>query len=460
MRVGLNTNLVFLIVLALLSAGCCCLTTDRISTTTPTSTPTYAPVTNPSEAVTTSTSESPTTAAVISTPTQTYTLSGNTGGAETLSISVLDVGQGDSILIQTPNGKTMLVDAGDSDAGSRIVSVLRNRGVASLDVAVASHAHADHIGGYQAVLSTFPVGVFYDSGYPATSATFERLLNTIDQKNIQFVTPTRGQTIDIDPSVRIDVLSPDGNSRGEIHDNMLVLRLSYGTFSALLTGDMPDSLEDDIASPLRPTTVLKVGHHGSRTSSSAAFLNRIKPQVAIISVGAGNSYGHPTADALQRLRNVGATVYRTDQSGSVTISTDGNSYTVATDRNGGSAGTAPAASVATTQKQATRSTVAAVVPVSSSAVAITAVDLKGETVTITNSGSSTANLAGWRLTDEGAKHSYTFSGTSLPSGGSITIASGTGSGEIKWTGANVWNNDGDTAYLYDGSGNLVSQRRG
>jgi len=241
---------------------------------------------------------------------------------------------------------------------------------------------------------------------------------------------------------------------------MLVLRLSYGTFSALLAGDMPDSLEDEIASSLSPTTVLKVGHHGSRTSSSATFLNVIRPQVAIISVGAGNSYGHPTAETLQRLRNVGATVYRTDQSGTVTISTDGNTYTVVTERTGGSAGTAPSASVATTQKQTTRSTVAAVAPVSSSAVAITAVDLKGETVTITNSGSSPVNLAGWILTDEGAKHSYTFSGTSLPSGGSVTIASGTANGDIKWTSANVWNNDGDTAYLYDSSGNLVSQRRG
>jgi beta-lactamase superfamily II metal-dependent hydrolase len=349
----------------------------------------------------------------------------------------------------------MLVDAGDSDAGPRIVSALRSRGVSSIDAAVASHAHADHIGGYQTLLSTFPVGVFYDAGYPSTSATYERLLLTIEQKDIRYVAPTRGQTIALDPAVRIEVLSPDGSGRGEIHDNMLVLRLSYGTFSALLTGDMPSTLEQDIGASLRPTTVVKVGHHGSRTSTSTSFLNVVRPKVAVISVGAGNSYGHPTAEVLQRLKNVGATTYRTDQSGTVTVSSDGTTYTVTTARSGGAA-----VPVATTLRQTTRGPSAPVAAPGSSSVAITAVDLKGETVTITNGGTSTAGLSGWKLTDQGAKHTYSFTGTSLPPGGSVVVASGPASGDVKWTTANVWNNDGDTAYLYDSSGALVSQKRG
>ena len=131
--------------------------------------------------------------------------------AGTLKVSVLDVGQGDSILIQSPAGKTMLIDAGDTDAGSRVVADLKARGVTSLDAAVASHAHADHIGGYQAVLSQFSVGTFYDSGYPSTSFIYENLLTTIDQKNITFIPPTAGQTIDLDPSVVMgayEVISP------------------------------------------------------------------------------------------------------------------------------------------------------------------------------------------------------------------------------------------------------------
>ncbi len=403
------------------------------------------------------TNSTPATATVSSTPAPTYTVGGTTT-AGTLRVSVLDVGQGDSILIQSPAGKTMLVDAGDTDAGSRVVAGLKARGVTSLDAAVASHAHADHIGGYQAVLSQFSVGTFYDSGYPSTSSIYENLLTTIDKKNIKFITPTAGQTIDLDPDVRIDVLSPDGKNTGEIHDNMLVLRLSYGSTSFLLTGDMPDTLEKQIASSFKPTTVLKVGHHGSRTSSSAAFLTAIKPEVAIISVGAGNSYGHPTGEALGRLQTVGAKVYRTDQAGTVTVTTDGNTYTVATDKTGGSApvqvpATAAAAPVAVTQQQSS-------MPASSGSVSITSLDLKGETVTISNTGLSPVNMAGWKLTDEGAKHSYTFTGTTVPAAGSVTIASGTATGDIKWKSDNVWNNDGDTAYLYDGSGRLVSQKRG
>ena len=399
---------------------------------------------------------------VASTPAPTYAAGGTTGGsspagAGTLRVSVLDVGQGDSILIQSPGGKTMLVDAGDSDAGPTVVAALRARGITSLDAAAASHAHADHIGGYATVLSQFPVGRFYDSGYATASSTYERLLTTIDEKNIRYSTPTAGQTIDLDPAVRIDVLSPDATPSKEIHDDMLVLRLSFGKVSFLLAGDMAEDLEARIASSLRPTTVLKVGHHGSRTSTSTAFLNAIRPEVAIISVGAGNSYGHPTSQALGRLQAVGAKVYRTDQAGTVTVSTDGNTYTVTTERTGSSTQALP---VATTQRPASSVRTTAPASPGAGAVAITALDLKGETVTVTNGGTSAVSLAGWRLTDEGAKHAYTFAGTTLPAGGSVTIASGDGSGDIKWKNANVWNNDGDTAYLYNAAGSLVSTRKG
>jgi len=213
----MRTSLVLLSLLlcGLLIAGC----TSPSTTTTASGTPT-------TQSTTTDTSAP---ISITSTPAATYTVGGTTATAGTLRVSVLDVGQGDSILIQSPGGKTMLVDAGDTDAGSRVVADLKARGVTSLDAAVASHAHADHIGGYQAVLSLFSVGTFYDSGYPSTSSIYENLLTTIDQKNIKFITPTAGQTIDFDPAVRVDVLSPDGSNKGEIHDNMLVLRLSYGS---------------------------------------------------------------------------------------------------------------------------------------------------------------------------------------------------------------------------------------
>jgi competence protein ComEC len=422
---------------------------------------TYSPNTTQATPATTTGTTAP--VSVSSTPAATYIVGGTTAGttAGTLRVSVLDVGQGDSILIQSPAGKTMLIDAGPSDAGSRVVADLKAKGITSLDAAVASHGDADHIGGYQAVLSQFPIAHFYDPGYPDTTSTYEKLLTTIDQKSIKYTTPTAGQTIDLDPTLTIDVLSPDGKNVGGTNDNMLVLRLSYGRTSFLLAGDMPDTLEQRILSTLQPTMVLKVGHHGSKTSSSAAFLNVIKPEVAIISVGAGNSYGHPSAETLTRLQAVGAKVYRTDMAGTVMVTTDGNTYTVATDKTEGSAPVQVAATAAAQAAASVAVTIQSSVPASSSgSVSITALDLTGEKVTITNTGSSPVSLTGWTLTDEGAKHSYTFAGTTVPAAGSVTVTSGTATGDIKWKSDNVWNNDGDTAYLYNGSGQLVSQKKG
>lgn len=393
---------------------------------------------------------------VASTPVPTYTAGGSTGG-NTLRVSVLDIGQGDAILVQTPAGRTMLVDAGDADAGPGVVAALRERDISVLDAAVATHAHADHIGGFRAVFARLPVGRFYDAGYPATSATYEEMLTMIDEQDYRYSTPTRGETIDLDPAVRIDVLAPDGQNAGEIHDNMLVLRLSYGRTSFLLTGDMSAGLERDLASTGATvgSTVLKVAHHGSRSSSTTAFLEAVDPEVAVISVGGGNPYGHPTGEVLLRLAAVGSTVYQTDQSGTVTVSSDGTRVAVATER---SAPSVPPLALPTLA--ATPTPPAPTIPPGSSPVAITALNLRGETVTVTNGGSSPACLDGWRLTDEGANHVYTFAGTTLPAGGSVTLATGSAAGDVRWKSDNVWNNDGDTAYLYDAAGRLVSTREG
>ena len=182
---------------------------------------------------------------VASTPAPTYTAGGSTGGG-TLRVSVLDIGQGDAVLVQTPAGRTMLVDAGDADAGPAVVAALRERDITVIDAATATHAHADHIGGFRAVFARFPVGRFYDAGYPSTSATYEEMLTTIDEQDYRYRTPTRGETIDLDPAIRVDVLAPDGRNAGEIHDNMLVLRLSYGRTSFLLAGDMSAGLEREL----------------------------------------------------------------------------------------------------------------------------------------------------------------------------------------------------------------------
>jgi competence protein ComEC len=437
--------LVSLIVCAILIAGC----------TAPPAGPGPAPTVQATAAPAETASVTAPTAAVSASPTPPPTFP---AGARTLRVSVLDVGQGDAVLVQSPNGRTMLVDAGDADAGPAVVAALRERDIGVLDAAVATHAHADHIGGFGAVFARFPVGRFYDAGYPSTSATYEEMLTTIDEQDYQYRTPTQGETIDLDPAVRIDVLAPDGQNAGEIHDNMLVLRLSYGRTSFLLAGDMSAGLERELVSTgaTVESTVLKVAHHGSRSSSTAAFLAAVDPEVAVISVGGENPYGHPTGEVLLRLAAVNATVYETGQSGTVTVSSDGARVTVATERIAPSALPLVLPTFAATRPRSTaKPTVAAPGPV-----AITSLNLRGETVTVTNRGPTPANLTGWRLTDEGPNHVYTFAGTTLPAGGSVTLATGTATGEIRWKSDNVWNNDGDTAYLYDAAGRLVSTREG
>lgn len=393
---------------------------------------------------------------VASTPVPTCT-AGDSTGAATLRVSVLDIGQGDAVLVQTPGGRIMLVDAGDADAGPEVVAALRERDIGVLDAAVATHAHADHIGGFKAVFARLPVGRFYDAGYPSTSAMYKEMLTTIDEQDYRYSTPTRGETIDLDPAVRIEVLAPDGRNAGEIHDNMLVLRLSYGRTSFLLTGDMSAGLERELVltGATVESTVLKVAHHGSRSSSTTTLLRAVDPKIAVISVGGGNPYGHPTGEVLLRLAAVGSTVYQTGQSGTVTVSSDGTRVAVATER---SAPSVPPLALPTLA--ATPTPPAPTIPPGSSPVAITALNLRGETVTVTNGGSSPVNVDGWRLTDEGSNHVYTFAGTPLGAGGSVTLATGSAAGDVRWKSDNVWNNDGDTAYLYDAAGRLVSTREG
>lgn len=262
----------------------------------------------------------------------------NTPGTGNMTITAFDVGQGTSVLVTTPGGKSLLVDASDADHGPRLSDDIRLTGTYTLDGAVATHSHADHIGGYQKILAQIPIMRFYDSGYPGTSATYEKMLTTIKGKvrsgDMTFTAPTAGSAIDLgDANVTIAVLTPDGKNRGDIHDNMLTIRVTYRDVSCLFAGDMEDDLEQTVVASGAPieSEILIVGHHGSSTSSSTPFLTVVDPEVAIISVGADNSYGHPDAGTLKRLVATGATIYRTDEDGTITVTTDGSSYTVRTE---------------------------------------------------------------------------------------------------------------------------------
>ncbi|WP_245546327.1 lamin tail domain-containing protein [Methanomethylovorans hollandica] len=356
-----------------------------------------------------------------------------------LTVHFIDVGQGDSILLEY-GGKTMLIDAGENNMGYTVSAFLRERKISSLDYVVATHPHADHIGGMLTTLNNYPVGQFIDSGYPHTSKTYENMLMAIDAQNILFHVAERGETINLAPGTEIRVLNPKKEQSEELNENSVVLKITHGDVSFLLMGDAGLEAEENIMAAGYDVDVdiLKVGHHGSTSASGYEFISAVSPDISVIEVGAGNDYGHPHANILQRLQGA-STVYRTDYDGTITITTDGSRYTVTTEKTG-SSGTS------------TTST-------SEDAVYISDLDLRNEFVIITNPGSSTVDLTGWKIKDEGNKHTYTFPYFQLESGATVTIYTSKGldsKTKLYWGSGNpFWNNDGDTASLYDSNGNLV-----
>ncbi len=248
-----------------------------------------------------------------------------------LTVHFIDVGQGDSILVRYDN-KSMLIDGGRPDAGPVLALYLKKEGVSTVDIMVSTHPHADHIGGLLTVLREFPVKRVVDSGQPHTSRTYEKYLTLIDEKNIPYHVAERGQYINLSPAVTIEVLSPPASGLGEdLNENSIVLKISYGNVSFLLMGDAGFTAEKDLMTTHQSlnSTVLKVGHHGTKYATSRAFLRDVEPKISVIEVGS-NKYGHPAPETLKRLKDIGSKVYRTDINGDIVIATDGTTYSVTT----------------------------------------------------------------------------------------------------------------------------------
>lgn len=244
----------------------------------------------------------------------------------------LDVGQGDAIVIETPADAVMLVDGGEPWAGEEVVvPYLRRLGIRKLDMVVMTHPHYDHIGGLIPVLQSFAVKQILADGQIHTSRTYEDLLHLIDRKNIPFRLARAGDKVEIAGLDEVQILGPDEPFLPGLNNNSVVLRLRYGSVTVLLTGDIEREAEKRILSsglPVR-STILKVAHHGSRSSSSKSFLKKVLPRLAVIQVGRDNPYGHPHPATLQALEEVtGHQVLRTDILGTIVIAIDGRSYRI------------------------------------------------------------------------------------------------------------------------------------
>jgi competence protein ComEC len=247
-----------------------------------------------------------------------------------LTVHFLAVGQGDAAVLRTPNGHWMVIDGGPlemgSDAGRRVVvPFLRRRGVTELSLAVASHGDADHLGGLPAVIETFPPDVVLEPGQPLPRPLYLEFLADVEASGAEWRAGRKGDRFTLD-GVTVEVLHPDSAwmARGlDANENSLVLRVTYGDVRFVFPGDAGILMEHTVTATVGRATVLKVGHHGSATATSDAWLAAMAPSVAIVSVGRNNRYGHPSPDVIARLDARGVRVLRTDAQGLITLSTDG-----------------------------------------------------------------------------------------------------------------------------------------
>ncbi|UMV46890.1 MBL fold metallo-hydrolase [Paenibacillus macerans] len=258
------------------------------------------------------------------------TADGDSG--HSLRVIFLDVGQGASQLLIGPSGETMLIDAGNNSEEQRMLDYLREYGVTRLDIVIGTHPDADHIGGLDRVIENVDVGQIYMPKISSNTKTFESLLRAIRGKGLKVKTAKAGLSLDWDEQVRVDMIAPVATTDDK--NNMsAVVKVSYGDTSFLLTGDAERESEEamiESGADLR-ADVLLVGHHGSKSSTSPRFLDRVRPEYAVIQVG-DNSYGHPTKTVLDRLAKQRIQVYRNDLQGTVEIDSDGRELQILTER--------------------------------------------------------------------------------------------------------------------------------
>ena len=258
---------------------------------------------------------------------------------EGLTVHFIDVGQADCALLEC-DGEYMLIDGGNREDGQLVVSYLEQQGVEELAYVVCTHAHEDHVGGLPSVLAVYPTAAVYAPTKTYSSNVFDDFVYYTDQQGLEITIPGVGETFSLGETT-LTVLGPT-QSYPDPNNTSIVLRADYGSTSFLFTGDMETDAENDMLdywetnSSIFHVDVLKVGHHGSNTSTGYRFLNEVDPTYGVISVGAGNSYGHPHEEPMSRLNQAGVTLFRTDELGHVIAASDGTEITFTWNNQSGS----------------------------------------------------------------------------------------------------------------------------
>lgn len=254
---------------------------------------------------------------------------------DNLKIYYLDVGQADSILISN-NNENMLIDGGNNNDGPKIVKYFKELGITDFKYIIGTHPHEDHIGGLDDVINNFNVNVIFIPEVITTTRTFEDLLDSIDRRNLTFSIPEISSTMTLGDATMKVIYS--GTNSEDLNNSSVIVKLTYKRTSYLFTGDASSKIEKQILTKDIKADVLKVGHHGSKYSTSDAFLKRVNPKYAIISVGKNNSYGHPHQKTIDTLNKYDIKIYRTDEDGTILLTSNGydiNITNINTDTNGG-----------------------------------------------------------------------------------------------------------------------------
>ncbi|KAJ51771.1 competence protein ComEC [Clostridium tetanomorphum] len=247
----------------------------------------------------------------------------NDKSGNNLKVHYINVGQGDSILLQY-NNKNMLIDAGQNAASNTVVNYLKKAGIKKIDYLVATHPHEDHIGGIDKVIDNFNIGTMYMPKKTANTKTFRDVVQAMKKKGIKAKAPIAGEKFTLG-DVKCTILAPNSDKYDNVNNYSIVIKATYGENSFLFTGDAESLSEKEIMNKNFDiqADVLKLGHHGSRTSSSTAFLNKVNPKYAVACLEKGNDYGHPHKETVNKLKDKGIKLYRTDENGDIVVTSDG-----------------------------------------------------------------------------------------------------------------------------------------
>ncbi len=244
-----------------------------------------------------------------------------------MNVHYIDVGNGDSIFIELPNNTNMLIDAGESSKGDNVVDYIKSLGYSNINYIIGTHPHTDHIGGLSKIINSFTIEKIYMPKVISTSKTYENLLNTIMNKGLKIQTARAGMNIINSQGLLVTILAPNNDSYADLNNYSVVVKIEYQDVKFLFMGDAEEKSENEILDDVE-SDVIKVGHHGSNTSSSKKFVSRVNAKYAIISVGSDNNYNHPNMDIVNRWKDADAKVYRTDLDGTIVVSTNGSTLNV------------------------------------------------------------------------------------------------------------------------------------